>query len=131
MRVESTAEIAGLPVLEVRRLLRETMNSYGWHSDMAKALPQLSNQCCAAVIRRLFEGFIERSSSYPADWRNTTKAMQLARASAAKPLHRQTALKKLGEFMDRVHFVNSPACEFLFWIEEVALFGSRLPKKTV
>jgi hypothetical protein len=115
MRVESTAEIAGLPVLEVRRLLRETMNSYGWHSDMAKALLNLSNQRCAAVIRRLSdERFIEPSPTYPGDWRDTTKGNAMASASAAKPLHRQTALKKLGEFMDRVHFVNSPACESYF-----------------
>lgn len=31
--------------------------------------------------------------------------------------------------MDRVHFVNSPACDFLFWIEEVVLFGSMLTQQ--
>lgn len=127
MRIESTAEVAGLPALEVRRFLRETMRNYGWDRQSLQAELKLSDRRCAAVLRRLYEeGYIEASPSFRGAWRNTTKGNALASASAAKLLRRQTADQKLSEFLDRVHFVNSPACEFLYWIEEVARFGSML-----
>lgn len=130
MRVESTTEVAGLPVLQVRRFLRETMHDYGWGKHTLKAVLKLSDRRSAAVLRGLSEGgYIEVSPSFRGAWRNTTKGNALACASAARSLRRQTADQKLGEFLDRVHFVNSPACDFLFWVEEVALFGSMLKQQ--
>ncbi|HLH02729.1 MAG TPA: hypothetical protein VKX25_08160 [Bryobacteraceae bacterium] len=130
MRVESKTEIAGLPVLEVRRFLRETMHDHGWGRQTLKAVLKLSDRHCAAVLRSLAEeGYIEASPSFRGAWRNTTKGNALASASAAKSLRRQTADQKLRELLDRVHFVNSPACDFLYWVEEVALFGSMLKQQ--
>jgi predicted nucleotidyltransferase len=130
MRVESNTEIAGLPVLEVRRFLRETVHDYGWDRHTLKAALKLSDRRCAAVLRGLSEeGYIEASPSFRDAWRNTTKGNALASASAAKSLCRQTADQKLREFLDRVHFVNSSGCDFLYWVEEVALFGSMLKQQ--
>lgn len=130
MRVESITEIAGLPVLEVRRFLRDTMHDYGWDGHTLKAVLKLSDRRCAAVLRSLSEeGYIEASPSFQGAWRNTTKGNALACASAARSLRRQTADQKLGELLDRVRFVNSPACDFLYWVEEVALFGSMLKQQ--
>lgn len=42
---------------------------------------------------------------------------------ARQPLHCHTVQKKLNEFLNRVYYVNSENCEFLFWVEEVVLFG--------
>src|SRR5579883_345022 len=130
MWVESKTEIAGLPVLEVRRFLRETMHDHGWGRQTLKAVLKLSDRHCAAVLRSLAEeGYIEASPSFRGAWRNTTKGNAFASASAAKSLRRQTADQKLRELLDRVHFVNSPACDFLYWVEEVALFGSMLKQQ--
>jgi predicted nucleotidyltransferase len=62
-------------------------------------------------------------------WRNTSNGNALAGASAARPLLRQSAQKKLDDFLTRVRFVNSPECEFVYWVEEVVLFGSMLKQK--
>lgn len=130
MRVESNTEIAGLPVLEVRRFLRDTMHNYGWDRRALKTMLKLSDRRCAEVLRSLSEeGYIEASPNFRGAWRNTTKGNALASASAAKSLRRQTADQKLSELLDRVHFVNSPACDFLYWVEEVALFGSMLKQQ--
>jgi predicted nucleotidyltransferase len=62
-------------------------------------------------------------------WCNTSNGNALACATAARPLLRESARKKLDEFLTRVRFVNSPDSQFVFWVGEVVLFGSMLTQK--
>lgn len=130
MQIDSTAEIAGCPVLEVRRFLRETMHSCSWDKLWLENTLHLSDRRMNRVLEQLSrDGYIEPSPFAKGEWRNTSNGNTLACASAAKPLHRQSAKRKLDDFLNRVRFVNSPECEFLYWIEEVVLFGSMLTQK--
>jgi predicted nucleotidyltransferase len=130
MQIDSNTEIAGVPILEVRRFLRETRPSCCWSERWLTGILHLSDRRCKAVVAQLLgAGYIERSQTSEDGWQNTVKGNALASASAAKPLHRQSAQKKLDEFLDRVRLVNSLNCEFLCWVEEVVLFGSMLTRK--
>ena len=58
-------------------------------------------------------------------WRTTLKGNQLANASAAKPVRRQTAERALADFLERVEQVNQRD-EYVYAVERVILFGSYL-----
>lgn len=58
----------------------------------------------------------------------TLRGSAFSLASAARPLTRKTADKKLKEFLDRVHAVNDNP-ELAYRVHKVAVFGSYLTEK--
>jgi len=58
-------------------------------------------------------------------WKTTNRGRQLALATAAKPISRAAAEKKLSEFLERVKVVRDDP-RFLYKVTRVAVFGSYL-----
>ena len=73
------------------------------------------------------ESLIEKGIKFHDEqlWKNTIKGNALALASAAKPILRATADKKINEFLTRVKEVNTNEY-YLYKIEKVLVFGSYL-----
>lgn len=130
MQIDSNAKLAGLPILEVRRFLRETMHQSGWTKGwLTQTLSITAGRTRSVIAQLAAEGYIEPSSDGKEKWCNTSNGNALACATAARPLLRESAREKLEEFLTRVRFVNSPGSEFVFWAGEVVLFGSMLTQK--
>lgn len=58
-------------------------------------------------------------------WKTTIKGRQLSLATAAKPISRANAEKKLSEFLERVKIIRDDP-RFLYKVTRVAVFGSYL-----
>ena len=130
MKISSGDVYAGVPILQIRRLLKETSESLGWTATFVQTKLEISAGSAARVIRQLArDGFVELAPKPYCDWRNTQKGNALAHASAAALLHRETAQRKLDEFLKRIRYVNSSECEFLYIVEKVVLLGSMLGEK--
>ncbi len=130
MQIDSKSEIAGLPALDLRAFLRETKHSSHWDVGFFQESLSLSPRRAKTALSDLeAEGYVEPTVDPKGLWRNTSKGNALASASAATPLHRESAELKLKQFLDRVDHVNSEGCEFVYWIEEVVLLGSMLSDK--
>jgi hypothetical protein len=128
MRVDSTATVAGYPVLLVRQALRKLRHIDTWASGMLEAAaglhagagPELAKALAArGLIRKLQKD----------TWTICQAGMTFAAATAAKPLTRATAERALAAFMERVARVNSDPY-FLGRVTRVALFGSMLSPDT-
>jgi len=134
VRIDPRDKIGGVPVLEVRRLLRRFMGAtvvgaYFRDEGMLEAL--------------LAQGFLRPLYRDPAQLREphvvtgrgdhatgpwyepTDEGMRFAQASGAAPFTRATAERKLREFMARVEQVNQFE-EFAYRVKRVVLFGSYL-----
>jgi len=106
------------------------MHHSAWDERWLRQTLSLSTGRTGNVTAQLVaEKYIEPSPDHKGTWRNTSKGNALACASAAPPLLRQSAQRKLDELLNRVRFVNSPECEFLYWVGEVVLFGRMLTQK--
>ena len=123
-----------MPVMEVRRLLRGFMGAtvvgaYFRDAGLLEAL--LAKGLVGTVYRdptqlrepRVVAG---RGDHAVGPWYELTdEGMRFAQATAAGPLSRATAERKLREFMARVEQVNE-SDEFAFRVVRVVLFGSYL-----
>lgn len=127
MRLDPNEQIAGLPVLEVRKLLRQTIDTQAWNLLFIKRLLPLSTLKARTLLAEMLaQELIEPSPTFRGMWRNTSNGNAFAGATAAKPLRRESAQKSLDEFMERVRYVNSVDCPFISWIGKVVLLGSML-----
>lgn len=138
MNIDPSEQLAGLPILEIRRLLRRLKQfhgilylSYGGYVRLVQEILDISPYQARQVGKALKqERYVERyrgldNKTY---WTTSLKGSALALASAARPLRRATAEKKLAEFLDRVrHVRDSP--EFLYKVKKVVVFGSYLTSK--
>jgi len=130
MRIASAETIGSVPILQIRRFLRETMHGSGWTLPYLQKRLSLTPQQARALLTQLHaDGFVEPSPNHRDMWENTSNGNALASASAALALHRESAEKRLEEFLGRVQFVNSPECEFAYLVAKVVLIGSMLSKK--
>lgn len=126
MQINSNDEKFGLPVIKLREFLKR--HSYNWGVESLMNCFDLSRDKADAIMIKLEEeGYIEKTNIDHEEqlWRNTTKGNALALASAAKPILRNTAEKKINEFLARVKEVNSNEY-YLYKIRKVILFGSYL-----
>jgi predicted nucleotidyltransferase len=131
MNINPTDQIAGFPVLEIRRLFRVSENGLLDEHRAADRL-KISLSRARKLIRDLHKlGYIEKvkegSFGYQG-WNLTIKGNALKLASAAKPLTRKTADKKLEEFLQRVHEIRSNP-NYIFKVKSVHVFGSYLHEK--
>ena len=134
MRIDPRDKIGGVPVMEVRRLLRGFMGAtvvgaYFRDAGLLEAL--LAKGLVGTVCRDPTQLRQSRVVIGPGDraagpwYELTDQGTRLAQASAAAPLRRATAERKLREFMARVEQVNQSE-EFAYRVNRVVLFGSYL-----
>ena len=128
MNISPRDNIAGIPILDARRLMRwaRARPFDSWGLELVRNCLGLSAWKAQNLVSALRgAGYIEvdPSSPHPSSWRLTVKGYALANAKATKPLTRETAERKLSEFMDRVRHVNS-SHDFLYKVKKVVLFGS-------
>jgi len=134
VRIDPRDKIGGVPVMDVRRLLRGFMGAtvvgaYFRDAGLLEAL--IAKGLVGAVYRDPTQLRQSRVVIGPGDratgpwYELTDQGTSLAQASAAAPLRRATAERKLREFMARVEQVNQSE-EFAYRVNRVVLFGSYL-----
>lgn len=126
MRITSKGIIAGMPALQARHYLKK-MGTSGraewWLARNAKVAPKEAYKHLRALAKHgLSEVVEENGVRY---WTATMEGRRVALASAALPLSRDTAKKKLREFLDRVRTVEKND-EFVYRVKRAIVFGSYL-----
>src|SRR5436190_21003625 len=105
MFIDPSATIAGLRSTAVRDFLRRA-SPFEWNVDYAAELLRLSRRRAHQVVKQLLAlGYVEAGTSRPRGERSFRRSLAgstLAHASAAQPLRRATAERKLAEFLARV-----------------------------
>lgn len=128
MNINSKDIIAGQPILKIRELLKFPGP---WTIDYVIEKLNVGKSTAKKVIATLEEeGYINplKGSSREKWWTNTLMGNSLALASAAKPITRATADKKLSEFLERVKVVNQNDI-YAYKVKQVLVFGSYLSNK--
>jgi len=128
MRIEKHQMIGDLPAIDVRRFMQRRRDWVFARESMKDFFPDISDEKLHRTWNVLLgEGYFElREKRDGRLWYElTTKGNALAQASAAKPISRKTAEKKLQEFMERVEQINQNE-EYALKVGRVALFGSLL-----
>lgn len=129
MQVDPKGTLFGHPALKIRRLLRRFGN-WSYSDGYLEEVLGIS----AAAARRLrrdlvAEGYLQRDASASgkaaAYWKVAMAGAGLAMASAARPITRATATKRLEAFLERVAVVNATN-DFAQRVARVAIFGSYL-----
>ncbi len=134
MRIDPRDKIGGVPVMEVRDLLLRFMGAAvvgAYFRDEALLGVLLAQGLVGQLDRDPTQLREPRVVIGPGDhaagpWYDLTdEGNRFAQASAAAPLKRATAERKLREFMARVEQVNQSE-EFAYRVKRVVLFGSYL-----
>jgi predicted nucleotidyltransferase len=134
VRIDPRDKICGVSVMEVRRLLLKftgatVVGAYFRDTGLLEAL--LAKGLVGTVYRdptqlrdpRVVTG---RGDHATGPWYELTdEGMRFAQGSAAAPLRRATAERKVREFMARVEQVNQSG-EYAYRVARVVLFGSYL-----
>ena len=130
MYIDPKSNIAGLPTIGVRNFLHK----YNFVSAGAIAYYFCVDEATAQSVLHglLSEGYLDPTGTFKGDenvyHRLTLRGGSLANASAAKPLTRKTADKKMSEFLDRVNDVNRNPY-FIYKVDYAYVFGSYLSDK--
>jgi predicted nucleotidyltransferase/predicted transcriptional regulator len=130
LRVEKHQKIAGQPAVLVRDFLKsvgDRMVNYHYIMHYFKVKRGVARTLIDSLTREglLIQDIEDRTSSW---YKTTNKGLALSLASAARPLIRSTAEKKLCAFLVRVLVVNTNE-DYLYKVSRVVLFGSYLSKK--
>ena len=125
MRLDTNELIAGVAVLEVRRLLRRFNAGFG-QLDVERLL-DVDDKAALALLDELSRlGLLKRTKAHGEWlWVPTVQGNALAGAKALAPMTRTTADALLQKLLDRVLEVNARA-DFLYTIVRVDVFGSYL-----
>jgi hypothetical protein len=130
MRIDSKGQIAGVPVLVVRDYLRRMipfrLSAHSIASDLKLSGPRAEE----LVSHLLRLGYVDPIDTLDGEqhYKITLSGSTFTLASAAPPLTRRTAERKLAEFLERVRSVNDNP-DFVFRIQKVLLFGSYLTEQ--
>ncbi len=134
MRIDPRDKIGGVPVMKVRTLLRRFVGAtvVGAYFRVEALLEAL---LAHGLLRPLYRDPTQlrepravtgRGDRATGPWYELTdEGIRFAQASAAAPLRRATAERKLREFMARVEQVNQ-SDEYAYRVPRVVLFGSYL-----
>jgi predicted nucleotidyltransferase len=130
MRIDLSERIAGQPATTIRNFLKRSHGD-GWDLPYATKRLRTDEVSARKVVAELAaRGYVESVS--PSDdgerWKNTTRGNAFAGATAAKPLLRASADKRLKEFIERVEEVRTNP-HYLYKVRRVILFGSYLTSK--
>jgi hypothetical protein len=125
MHIDSKTKMAEIPILDVRRFLRQ-YSTQDWNLDKVGFVLKITRDEATNLTNELqAQEYIEPSFIYEGGqyWRNTIKGNSLANASATKPVGRLKAEKALAEFIERVKQVNQDPY-LLYKVVKVVLFSS-------
>jgi predicted nucleotidyltransferase len=120
MRIDKNERIAGLPALQVRRLLREIGESHIDVDATAKILATSKAKASKALAILLRRGLLVEDND---KCTLTIAGRALAAATAAKPLLTKTAERLVEEVLSRARLVNE-ADAFAYCVELIGIFGS-------
>lgn len=126
MRINSNEEMFGFPVMKLREFFKRHTNE--WDVENVMCFFDISINEASKLMKEFEkECFIEKAIKFRNKqlWRNSIKGNALALASAAKPIFRATAEKKIQEFLTRVKEVNKNDY-YLYKIKKALVFGSYL-----
>lgn len=127
MRIDRKELIGGLPSTAVRDFLR-AVGTAQWDVAYAAARLRVRPRQAAQVVKQLLElGCVESVSNARGEvlYRRTLTGSTFAQASAARPLKRSTADRKLAEFLDRARRINDDD-HYLYRVKKAVVFGSYL-----
>ena len=130
MRIDLSERIAGQPATTIRNFLKRSHGD-GWDLPYATKRLRTDEVSARKVVAELAaRGFVESVSTSDDGerWKNTTRGNAFAGATAAKPLLRVSADKRLKEFLERVEEVRTNPY-YLYKVSRVILFGSYLTSK--
>ncbi len=120
MRIDKNELIAGLPALEVRRLIREIGESRIDLDATAKVLGKSKGKASKALVGLVRNRLLVEDSG---KYRPTLTGRALAGATTAKPLVSKTAERLVTDVLARTRSVNE-AETFAYCVELIAIFGS-------
>lgn len=126
MHIDSKNTLAGQPILKIREFLRRNQ-SCNWGEMTVRSTFNVDSKTAKGIISFLNRrGYVEPIQiSGKTYWKNTIKGNSLALSSAAPPISRTTAERKLKEFLDRVLAVRNSKY-YLYKVTKVVVFGSYL-----
>lgn len=112
--------------MSVRAFLR-AVSASEWNAEYAAAQLRLSRRRAGYVIKQLVDlgCVVAANSKGDRVYRRSLAGSTLAQASAAHPLLRRTAERKLADFLARVHRINEDDY-YLYRVKKVIVFGSYL-----
>lgn len=126
MKINSKDEIAGVPILSVRKLLKSTGDFF--EEEFVVDRLRISLVAARKLIKELArQGYIEKAEN-PSKrqlWQMTMKGNALRLATAAKPITRKTAKDRLSEFLERAHEIREDD-HYIYKVKRVWVFGSFL-----
>ncbi len=127
MRIRPDDLVVGFPAKQIRKLLRQSVDSLSAHH--ATKILEIKTEQAIQLLQRLEQGgFLKRYPALPNSeqrWKRTVKGGALANALFSKPVPRQSAEKTMSEFLDRVQQVNGNS-RFLYRVAKAVVFGSFL-----
>ncbi len=129
MRIDKKQKIAGISAITVRDFLAKVKDRLFTGSDASRFL-KTDDQTVTAILAELHScEYIELYDlKTETVWEVTTAGRTFSMASAAKPILRKTANKKIQEFLDRVEIVNS-SNHYIYEVVKVVVFGSYLSEQ--
>jgi len=116
--------------MRVRDWLRRTGDKE-WTCNYLAAHLGLADACAEELVAELLRlGYIEFTTTHLEQpyYQRTLAGATLSLASAARPLTRKSAQRKLAEFLERVRVVNANEC-FAYRVQKVLVFGSYLTEQ--
>src|SRR5690606_2368489 len=118
---------AGHSIIDIRKLMKKARD-LEWNRLYVEEIMQVSSSQAEMIISELYvNGYIDKSKKHKGVqcWVTTLKGNQLALATAAKPIRRETADKLISDFTKRIHDVNS-SVTYLYSVKKAWIFGSYL-----
>jgi predicted nucleotidyltransferase len=123
MRISSKEQIAGIPALEARKILRLfRLSNYPQDAkDLGYRLKRESEERIAGMLNALADdGYLDK---HPDGYFPTAKGRSLALASAFPPIKRARADKLVSDMVDRIKGINSNQ-DYLWEVKLAVVFGS-------
>jgi len=128
MYIDPQIKIAGIPSLRLRSFFRRNAAEH-WNTRFLAERLGLSPHAATRAARELVRlGYVQRSTTRLGGstcYHLTLAGGSVALASAARPLTRSTAERRVREFLDRVRTINA-SDYYLFYVRKVIVFGSYL-----
>ena len=134
MRIDSSEQLEGVPLPEIRAAFREVGLDCVISTDFIRRRFHLSKTQAdrlIATLRRLkfLKPISTRRSGQAAtgDWLLTDQGIRLRAATAAKPIRRATADRLLSDLLEHIEKLNADS-RFLGRVRKAVVFGSYIGK---
>lgn len=127
MRLNSSEEISGIPVLHIRKLLRRGRRSMWGKTFVEHVLKINSDQSQQLISELIYQKIIVYAKERDDEklYELTVKGNAFANATAAKAITRETADRTISQLLERVKKINNDSY-YLYNVKKVVVFGSYL-----